>query len=102
MSSSAAASTTANNNSSSKYWNRETSQPEQYTRTKSIVKNANIICLSDANDKSNAMLFKDGSLPNGSKLLAIGSSMDDFDLDVLKNEQANVIFVSHPKVRKSK
>lgn len=85
-----------------KYWNREVSHKKEFTQP--IIKNANIICLSDANDVANAQLYNNNNnnslllgLPQGSKVLAIGTSIQDFDLTILKQEKPNVIFISNPK-----
>jgi phosphoglycerate dehydrogenase-like enzyme len=80
------------------YWNRETSARKQYSTTSPITQEANIICISDPNDDANQMLYK-GNLPEGAKVLAIGSQMSDFDIEKLKESKANVIFTSHPKAR---
>ena len=82
-----------------KYWNRETVKPEQYDKSKSIIKQAKIICISDPKDDANANLYEGTLLPDGSKILAIGSSLTDFDLQMLKEEKPNVIFSSHGKAR---
>ena len=93
-----AATTSTTKDSQSYYWNRETSQAEQYSASKPIIKQARIICLSDLNDKNNDLLYNGSKLPEGSKVLSVGTSMDYFDLEMLKKEKANVIFVSHAKV----
>jgi len=94
---------TTNSNNDKKYWNRETSQHEESLDSKPIIKSARIICLSDPNDDNNAALYGTSTttsvLPEGSKVLSIGSSIEDFDLDMLNKEKANVIFVSHAKAR---
>ena len=92
-------STTTSLNMTSKpnYWNRETSQPtSQYEG--SITKEARILALCDPNDAYNKPLYN-GPLPDGSKLLAIGSTLADFDNESIINQNPNVIFVSHPKAR---
>ena len=98
MTSAATTSSNNNNPSSNNYWNRETSQPESYTSSKPITNSARIVCLSDPNDKNNEMLYNGSSLPEGSKVLAVGTSLDDLDLEMLKREKANVIFLSYAKV----
>lgn len=92
-------STTTSLNMTSKpnYWNRETSQPtSQYEGA--ITKEARILALCDPNDAYNKPLYN-GPLPDGSKLLAIGSTLADFDNESIINQNPNVIFVSHPKAR---
>lgn len=81
--------------SNTQYWNRETSAPKQYSTP--ITQQANIICISDRNDKANQKLYH-GNL-DGAKVLAIGSQMSDFDIEMLKESRANVIFTSHPNSR---
>jgi len=78
------------------YWNRENSLPEDYSGK--IVKEARILCLSDPDDVNNAPLYG-GELPGSSRVLAIGHTVDQFDPDVLKASEPNVIFVSHPQSR---
>ena len=85
--------------SAPKYWNREESKPQSYPMEKTIVKKAKIVSLSNADDPANAPLHK-GRLPEGTELLAIGSTLEDLDMEKLKREQPNVVFVSHPKVRR--
>jgi phosphoglycerate dehydrogenase-like enzyme len=80
------------------YWNREESPPQNYTSNAPIVKHAKIISLSDVNDDANAAV-NHGELPQGASLLAIGGSMDDFDVADLKQQEPNVVFVAHPKAR---
>jgi hypothetical protein len=79
------------------YWNRETSQ-----RTNSfegeLIREARIIALSDPDDAYNEPLYN-GPLPNGSKLLAVGASVADFDKDEIIAQEPNVMFVSHPGSR---
>ena len=87
---------TSDVNSSGNFWNRETSREGEYSGK--IVKEAKIICLSDPADPDNERLYSD-DLPQGSKVVAIGSSIVDFDILTLREQQPNVVFVSHPKVR---
>ena len=79
-----------------KYWNRETSEPQQYDKSKPIIQTAKIISLSDINDPANDLINKNNNknLPDGAQVVAIGSSIIDFDLQNLKQIQPNVIFVS--------
>lgn len=89
--------TSLNMTSKPNYWNRETSQPtSQYEGA--ITKEARILALCDPNDAYNKPLYN-GPLPDGSKLLAIGSTLADFDNESIINQNPNVIFVSHPKAR---
>ena len=59
----------------------------------SIQKEARIICLASDDDKANAPLTQ-GFLPFGSKLLKSGATPDAFDLDSVKEQKPNVLFVS--------
>jgi len=88
-----------------KYWNREehakTSGKYNYLiniSPESIKKEARIISLSDPNDDANIALKT--SLPYGSKVLATGITVDDFD-QILPSLNPNVAFVSPscPKAR---
>mmetsp|Transcript_13355 Transcript_13355/g.20248 ORF Transcript_13355/g.20248 Transcript_13355/m.20248 type:complete len:387 (-) Transcript_13355:41-1201(-) len=63
------------------------------------IKGARIISLSDRKDDANSPLHK-GRLPDGAFLEAIGSSVEDFDIEALQAQGPNVIFVSHPQARK--
>lgn len=84
----------------SHFWNREVSNKLAYDANAPIVKEAKIISLSDVNDPSNGPLNDStNGLPQGGRLLAVGGSMEDFDIDMLKREGANTIFVSHPLAR---
>ena len=75
------------------YWNRETSASTPLQGD--VIREARIIALSDPNDAYNDPLYN-GPLPEGSKLLAIGSSAEDFDTSEIIAQKPNVIFVSHP------
>ena len=90
----------SSSNTMPNFWNREESTPRSFAPDKPIVKQARILSLSNSEDPANAALHK-GNLPEGSKLLAIGTKIEEFDLESLKKEEPNAIFVSHPKVRKS-
>lgn len=81
----------------SSYWNRETSQPTSSFEG-AITKEARILALCDPSDAYNKPLY-DGPLPKGSKLLAVGSTLADFDQDSIIDQDPNVIFVSHPNAR---
>jgi len=63
-----------------------------------VKKPAKIISLSDASDPANAALHS-GKLPPGAELIAIGSTMADFDVETLQQRGVNTIFVSHPQAR---
>ena len=97
--------------SSSSYWNREQSprfhttaaafdeqqqQQQQQQQQAAVTKTAKIISLSSPEDDANREL---ANLPKGAEIVAMGSSMDDFDVDSLRQSGANVIFVAHPKAR---
>lgn len=79
------------------YWNRETSKPSAFHEGE-IIREARIIALSDPNDVYNEPLYY-GPLPDGSKLLAVGSSAEDFDKEEIISQKPNVMFVSHPNSR---
>ena len=89
----------ANSMNSPAYWNRENSKHgEGYAGE--IIKDARIVCLSDPGDRDNEALYRGGNnLPEGSSVLAVGATLEDFDLAALKDAQPNVVFVSHPKAR---
>jgi Phosphoglycerate dehydrogenase and related dehydrogenases len=91
-------STLSSSNGEEQYWNRETSSRKQYQDSKPISQMANIICLSDPHDDANQRLYH-GNLPKGAQVIAVGSEIDHFDIGKLKEANANVIFVSHPKSR---
>ena len=79
-----------------KFWNRETSVENDYSGK--VTNEARIVCLSDPNDPNNDPLYhKD--LPEGCRLVAVGASYEEFDLELLQREKPNVVFVSHPKSR---
>ncbi|KAL7522415.1 hypothetical protein ACHAWX_007097 [Stephanocyclus meneghinianus] len=79
------------------YWNRETSKPSAFHEGE-IIREARIIALSDPNDVYNEPLYY-RPLPDGSKLLAVGSSAEDFDKEEIISQKPNVMFVSHPNSR---
>jgi phosphoglycerate dehydrogenase-like enzyme len=81
------------------FWNREDSQKRAFSTKSPVVKQAKIISLTDINDGANAPLNNAKDLPEGAELLQIGSSMADFDIDKLRAQGANTIFVSHPNAR---
>jgi len=79
------------------YWNRETSKPST-SNSAPIVKEARILALCDPNDAYNEPLYN-GPLPEGAKLLKVGTSLSDFDITSIIEQKPNVIFVSHPQAR---
>ena len=79
------------------YWNRETSA-RQYSSSEPITREARIICIGNPNDEANQPVYK-GNLPEGAKVLAVGFQQSDFDMKMLKEQKANVIFTSHPQAR---
>jgi lactate dehydrogenase-like 2-hydroxyacid dehydrogenase len=81
------------------HWNRETSERRSYATNTPIVKQANVISLTDIEDPANNPFNRAAPLPEGVKILAIGATMDDFDVASLEREGANAIFVSHPQAR---
>ena len=86
-------------------WNRETSKPRDFDTTAPIVQEARILSLTDpndpANDPVNKALHDPSQLPKGANLLAIGTCVEEFDLEALQAQQPNVLFVSHPNARDS-
>jgi phosphoglycerate dehydrogenase-like enzyme len=64
-----------------------------------VKKQAKIISLSDPNDGANAPLNDAKDLPEGAELLQIGTTYAEFDIDKLRQQGANTIFVSHPASR---
>jgi hypothetical protein len=94
-----ATSSSATTTTMPEYWNREESAKFRIDDNKQPpVKEARIISLSPPNDPNNIPLEGkngDAKLPNGSKLLAVGSTLEELgDIDLLKKENPNVIFVS--------
>eukprot|EP00594_Rhizosolenia_setigera_P000672 CAMPEP_0178946296 /NCGR_PEP_ID=MMETSP0789-20121207/4207_1 /TAXON_ID=3005 /ORGANISM="Rhizosolenia setigera, Strain CCMP 1694" /LENGTH=386 /DNA_ID=CAMNT_0020626273 /DNA_START=173 /DNA_END=1333 /DNA_ORIENTATION=+ len=89
----------SSNTTPSLFYNRETSKLTDFTTT-DIVKKARILSLSDLNDKNSESLHS-GELPEGCELLQIGATLSDFDLDSLKKNPPNVLFVSHPNARET-
>lgn len=80
------------------YWNRETSKQNTATNGE-IIKEARILALCDPSDQYNESLYN-GPLPEGTKLLKVGTKLSDFENDSSIIEQnPNVIFVSHPQAR---
>ncbi|CAB9503572.1 Glyoxylate/hydroxypyruvate reductase [Seminavis robusta] len=84
-------------------WNRELSKPQDFDVTAPIIREARILSLTDPHDTANDPVndaAKDPSLlPEGASLLAIGTCLEEFDMDTLKPQEPNVIFVSHPLAR---
>ena len=78
------------------FWNRETSRGSEWSGR--VKKEARILSLSDPGDDNNDSLHR-GELPEGARFLAIGSTFEDFNVDDLRKEDPNVIFVSHPLAR---
>ena len=85
-----------------KYWNRE-----EYASSKStfseefkdapLVREARILSLAFPGDPNNAPVEASGDdseLPPGARLLQVGGTLDDLDLDALREAEANVAFVS--------
>lgn len=93
------AAATATTSSDNKFWNREESQKRAFTTTAPVIKPAKIISLSDPDDAANFPLHKAEKLPQGAEILSIGSCMKDFDIEKLRAQGANTIFVSHPASR---
>jgi hypothetical protein len=85
--------------SSLKYWKR-VNQSLISKDAPPVIREAKIISLSDMDDPANAALHKAKNLPEGAKLLAVGTKLEDFALDELRAQAPNVLFVSHPQARK--
>jgi phosphoglycerate dehydrogenase-like enzyme len=83
------------------YWNREISAKQAFDRKTPVTKEANVICVGDVTDESNAGLYQlQEERQNGVKVLQIGSSVEDFDTAQLQEQGANVLFVSStPKAK---
>eukprot|EP00537_Pseudo-nitzschia_pungens_P013769 CAMPEP_0172389078 /NCGR_PEP_ID=MMETSP1061-20121228/6052_1 /TAXON_ID=37318 /ORGANISM="Pseudo-nitzschia pungens, Strain cf. pungens" /LENGTH=456 /DNA_ID=CAMNT_0013119137 /DNA_START=106 /DNA_END=1476 /DNA_ORIENTATION=+ len=85
---------------STMYWNREayTSSPSSSFRAddgQAPVKEARIVSLSFPGDPNNLPLEGGNEhLPTGARLLQIGGTLEDLDIDALVEEKANVVFVS--------
>jgi phosphoglycerate dehydrogenase-like enzyme len=83
--------------SSPKYWNREEFSSSSSNCNKIqqkgsvVVQEARIVSLSNPNDPANAPLQ---NLPEGAKILSVGSTIDELDIPLLQKERANVLFVS--------
>jgi len=79
------------------YWNRDSSKPSDF-HDGSVVQEARILALCDPKDAYNEPLYS-GPLPEGAKLLKVGSSVADFEEKSIMEQNPNVIFVSHPMAR---
>lgn len=86
-----------------KFWNREEAkEPGKFAyllgfSPESIVQEARILSLSDVNDDANKALHNSSGegkygLPEGSRLVGIGTTLEDFD--AYRDSQPNVLFVS--------
>lgn len=82
--------------SSLKYW--KSSGKQSFSEAAPILRKCQIVSLSDAKDPANDGLHH-GTLPDGAELVAIGATLDDFDLPHLLKMEPNVLFVSHPLSR---
>jgi hypothetical protein len=90
--------TTSTSSTTPQFWNREESTPRRtFASQQPVVKHAKIVSLSLADDPANSPLHQ-GVLPEGSSLLAIGTNIAELDLERLKQEEPNVLFVSHAQV----
>jgi len=96
----------------STFWNREESQRYQFSTSTStespVTKSCKIISLSNPNDPANESLdqgLRDPTkLPEACQLLTVCTDQDVLDntnnlLETLRQQQANTVFVSHPKAR---
>lgn len=82
----------------SAYWNREDSPKLAYDVSLPIAQPARILSLSDPEAAENAALHQQ-PLPEGAELLAVGTSLSDFNLEQLRQQQPNVVFVSYGGAR---
>jgi phosphoglycerate dehydrogenase-like enzyme len=79
------------------YWNREEFAADERRSfqkqnvDKPVVKEARIVSLANRDDASNTPLEK---LPRGAEILAVGSTMEELNVDLLQEKKANVIYVS--------
>jgi len=84
----------------SQYWNREAYASKKVSEElddSPPIKEARIVSLAFPGDVNNVPLEGKGEkseLPPGARLLQVGGTLQDLDLDALKNEEANVAFVS--------
>lgn len=81
------------------YWNREAyaSSSFRVEEGQSPVREARIVSLSFPGDINNSPLegeHEQEHLPPGARLLQVGGTLADLDLESLRDEQANVAFVS--------
>lgn len=88
----AAATSTMLASSTPTYWNRETSLPQDFDSNALITRPARIVSVSDPSDGANEQLSSE--LPEQAQLVAVGSTLNDFDIESLRRRQANVVFVS--------
>lgn len=79
------------------YWNRDNCKPNAF-KNEPITQEARILALCDPTDAFNQPLY-DGPLPEGAKLLKVGTTLSDFDEESIIEQKPNVIFVSHLKAR---
>ena len=75
------------------YWNRDNCKPNAF-KNEPITQEARILALCDPTDAFNQPLY-DGPLPEGAKLLKVGTTLSDFDEESIIVQKPNVIFVSH-------
>ncbi|KAL3917265.1 MAG: hypothetical protein SGILL_004795 [Bacillariaceae sp.] len=81
----------------SQYWNREefsADESRSFKKQKTdrpVVKEARIVSLANKDDASNAPL---SDLPAGAEILAIGSTVEELDIEMLKEKKCNVIYAS--------
>jgi phosphoglycerate dehydrogenase-like enzyme len=80
------------------YWNREDYASRSFPTDTPITKEARIVALATPGDPSNAPL---DNLPAGARVLAIGRTLEELDLEMLQGEKANVIYVSPGPVRET-
>lgn len=80
----------------SPYWNREEFATRSFSSDTPIITEARIVSLGKPGDPSNAPL---DDLPAGARVLAVGVTLDELDVEMLQRERANVIYVSPGPVR---
>eukprot|EP00533_Pseudo-nitzschia_delicatissima_P008403 CAMPEP_0116087168 /NCGR_PEP_ID=MMETSP0327-20121206/5227_1 /TAXON_ID=44447 /ORGANISM="Pseudo-nitzschia delicatissima, Strain B596" /LENGTH=365 /DNA_ID=CAMNT_0003578233 /DNA_START=244 /DNA_END=1341 /DNA_ORIENTATION=- len=81
------------------YYNREAfaSKTSDSFKDSPIVKEARIVSLSFGGDVNNAPVEatdETSELPDGARLLQVGGTLEDLDLGALKEEEANIVFLT--------
>lgn len=81
------------------YWCKERNSFGNYGEVP-IRKQAKIVCLASPEDPCNELLYADGTLPEGSIILTIATSIHDLQACERLGE-CNAVFCSHPQARES-